>query len=104
MTQSWEELANTKRESILAAIPQEWRIQNPPIEEQVDVTGSYIQQFLTTSEIHITEASAVDIVDKIAKGEWTSEEVTRAFCHRAALAHQLVGHNHLPAPEERRGY
>jgi hypothetical protein len=92
MTQHWEERARAKREAILAAIPAEWRIDNPRVEDQVDVTGKYIQQFLNVKEIEITETTAVGIVRRIAKGEWKSEEVVRAFCHRAALAHQLVSH------------
>jgi amidase len=90
MTKSWQERAQEKRDAILAAIPAEWRIENPPVEEQVDVTGSYVHQYLTDREVEITETAAEGIVGMIAKGEWKSEEVTRAFCHRAALAHQLV--------------
>ena len=90
MTKSWEERAREKREAILAAIPKEWRIENPPVEKQVDVTGTYVQQFLSKMEIEITETSADEIVKKTVSGLWSAEEVTRAFCHRAALAHQLV--------------
>ena len=91
MTSSWQERAQGKRDAILAAIPKEWRIDNPPVEEQVDVTGKYVQQYLDGREVEITETAAEGIVGKISKGEWTSEEVAKAFCHRAALAHQLVG-------------
>ncbi|KAF2202921.1 amidase [Delitschia confertaspora ATCC 74209] len=88
---SWQEKAKAKRESVLALIPEEWRIQNPPsIEEQVDVTGSYIHQFLTDREIDITETTADDIVKKTVSGQWSAVEVAKAFCHRAALAHQLL--------------
>lgn len=38
----------------------------------------------------ITESSAVAILANIHAAIWSAEEVTRAFCHRAALAHQLV--------------
>jgi amidase len=87
---TWQERAQAKREAILAAIPQEWRIENPPNEQQVDVTGSFIQQFLTSREVEITETTADDIVKHTVSGRWSAEEVARAFCHRAALAHQLV--------------
>lgn len=30
------------------------------------------------------------IAEKVASGKWSAVEVTKAFCHRAALAHQLV--------------
>ncbi|KAH0036688.1 amidase, partial [Aureobasidium melanogenum] len=46
---------------------------------------------LTDREITITEENdAVDIVDKIRQQEYTAEEVTLAFCKRAAVAQQLT--------------
>ncbi|KAG9949029.1 amidase, partial [Aureobasidium melanogenum] len=46
---------------------------------------------LTDREITITEDNdAVDIVDKIRQQEYTAEEVTVAFCKRAAVAQQLT--------------
>jgi amidase len=90
MVESWQQRAQAKRESILAAIPKEWRIENPPRDKQLDVTGSFIQQYLDKREIEITETTADDIVKQTVAGKWSAEEVTRAFCHRAALAHQLV--------------
>ncbi|KAF2744850.1 amidase [Sporormia fimetaria CBS 119925] len=90
MTQTWQERAEAKRSSIIALIPPEWRITDPPNDQQLDVTGSYIQQFLSDNEIQITESTAEQILKNTHSGRWTAEEVTRAFCHRAALAHQLT--------------
>jgi len=89
---SWQELGEKKRQSVLALIPPEWRIPGPlpSVEEQPDVTGAYIQQYLTPREIEITESNAVEIVSHTCTGSWTASEVVTAFCHRAALAHQLV--------------
>ena len=39
---------------------------------------------LTTPVLTLSEA------DGTLSAEWTAVEVTEAFCHRAALAHQLV--------------
>ncbi|KAF1972622.1 amidase [Bimuria novae-zelandiae CBS 107.79] len=91
MADSWQDRAKQKREAILAAIPLEWRIKDlPSVEEKRDVTGDYISGFLSEKEVAITETDAEKIVEKTAKGEWKAEEVARAFCHRAALAHQLL--------------
>ena len=88
---SWQEIANAKREAIAESIPQPWRIDAiPSAAEQRDVTGNYIQQWLSLEEIEITETDAVDIVEKTSAGIWSAEDVARAFCHRASLAHQLV--------------
>ena len=62
----------------------------PSASEQRDVTGKYIQQFLTPREIEITETDAVGIVKNTTPGIWKAREVAEAFCHRAALAHQMV--------------
>lgn len=87
---TWEDTATQKREDILAAIPQDWRISNiPSIENQPDVT-TYVEQYLSEEELEITACSAAQIAQKCGSGEWTAETVTRAFCHRAALAHQLL--------------
>ncbi|GKZ21627.1 hypothetical protein AbraIFM66951_005167 [Aspergillus brasiliensis] len=85
---SWRKAAQAKRQAILDAIPQQWRIQHvsPPL----DVTGEFIQGFLTSREIEITEADAVAITAQTTSGNWSAVEVTEAFCHRAAIAHQLV--------------
>ena len=91
MVTDWESRAKTKREAILSSIPEKWRLQKvPAVEEQKDVTGSYIHQFLDEKEIAITETDAVGIAEKVAAGQWSAVDVTEAFCHRASLAHQLV--------------
>ena len=90
MTTSWEDTAAKKREAISALIPPEWRINDlPSVEKQLDVTD-YVKQYLSGEELEITESSADQIVEKTTSGSWTAEKVVRAFCHRAALAHQLV--------------
>lgn len=91
MAKNWETLAREKREAILAAIPAEWRLKTIPSHEEVkDITGPYIEQFLSKKEKEITNTDAVGIVEKTKAGTWTAVEVAKAFCHRAALAHQLV--------------
>lgn len=88
----WLAKGEAKRQSILDAIPDKWRLTDPvpPATEVRDVTGSYIQQYLSEREIEITESDAVDIAAQTTTGRWSAVEVTEAFCHRAALAQQLV--------------
>ncbi|KIW57597.1 hypothetical protein PV05_06136 [Exophiala xenobiotica] len=91
MVTDWQSRAKAKREAILSSIPDKWRLQKiPSVEEQKDVTGPYIQQFLNENEIEITETDAVGISEMVAAGTWSAVSVTEAFCHRASLAHQLV--------------
>ncbi|KAH8898409.1 amidase [Thozetella sp. PMI_491] len=89
---SWQQLAETKRQTILDSIPPAWRLPSPlPAPDSLkNVTGTYVQQYLTSREIEITESDAVQIVRRTTAGKWTATEVVTAFCHRAALAHQLT--------------
>jgi amidase len=89
---NWKELGEAKRDSVNALIPKAWLLPGPlpPPTEQRDVTGKYIQQFLTPREIEITETDAVGIVKNTTSAKWKAREVAEAFCHRAALAHQMV--------------
>lgn len=91
----WQESALEKRNAVNALIPEAWKlpVPVPSSSEQKDVTGKYIQQFLSPREVEITETDAVGIVEKTTTGVWKAQEVTEAFCHRAALAHQLVSSN-----------
>lgn len=90
-TSTWQHLAKAKVDAINGSIPEKWQLSSiPPIEEQQDVTGPFIRQFLSAEEVEITETDAIDIVEKTSVGIWTAEEVTTAFCHRASLAHQLT--------------
>lgn len=88
----WEALAKEKRDSVNALIPKAWLLPFPvpTVREQRDVTGKYIQQFLSAQEVEITETDALGIVAKTTSGAWKSKDVAEAFCHRAALAHQMV--------------
>jgi amidase len=91
MAQDWKKTAKDKADHVLSLIPQEWRISDiPSAEQQRDVTGAYIHQFLDKKEIEITETDAVGVVAKTTSGQWSAVEVAKAFCHRAAIAHQLV--------------
>ena len=88
----WQNTARAKQQAILDAIPPKWRIQGSisPVSEVANVTGDYIEQVLSPREIAITSADAVVITEHTTSGKWSSVEVTEAFCHRAAIAHQLV--------------
>lgn len=89
---SWQHLADVKRASLFDAIPAEWRLHETQVysaEELNDVT-SFITTFLSPREQQITASSALTIMKNVQCSTWSAVDVIRAFCHRAALAHQLV--------------
>ncbi|TNY17609.1 general amidase [Rhodotorula diobovata] len=45
---------------------------------------------LLPDELEITGSSIEGLLAKLSRGEWSAEQVTRAFCRRALLAHQLT--------------
>ena len=93
MVGTWETLAAQKRQALLNAIPREGRIPDHllPPEDQADVMGfSESSGWFTREELDITNVTALELLPKLADGSLKSETVTRAFCKRAAAAHQLV--------------
>jgi len=95
----WQEIASTKRSSLLATIPPQWLIPTElmPSDSFQNITTFPNQSgFLTPEEVQITASSASDIVHYISTHVWTAEKVTLAFCKAAAVAHQLV--HFLPTP------
>lgn len=95
----WENISAQKRALLNASIPKEWKVPADllPPDSQDDVTSwPATSGWFTQAELDITEQTAAQLVSKLAAGELSSETVTRAFCKRAAAAHQLVGHpNHF---------
>ncbi len=93
MASTWETLAAQKRQALLDSIPEEWRIPQDllPPDDQEDVTGfPETSGWFTPEELTITGLTASELLPKLASGELKSEAVTKAFCKRAAAAHQLV--------------
>ena len=90
---SWEDIATVKRAELLKSIPEKWIIPKAikPPDDQLDVTSFPAKSgWFTSKELEITSKAASELLDKLNCGEWTSEEVTSAFCKRAGAAHQLV--------------
>lgn len=90
---SWEEAADKKRKALYALIPEKWRIpadQLPPESERSAVRYLAKSGLLTAEELTITELPVQELVQKIASSEYTAVQVCQAYCHRAAIAHQLV--------------
>lgn len=89
----WQDKAAAKRASILASIPEEWRLSQSDLaraQEQRDLTGPFIRQFLNDEEVAITALDSVPLVGAIKSRKFSAVQVARAFCKTAAVAHQIV--------------
>ncbi|CAF4555030.1 unnamed protein product, partial [Rotaria sp. Silwood2] len=89
----WEELVAKKRKALAELIPEKWRIPADilPADSQHSVI-SYPEtsSLLSDEELTITQLTVKELVEKIASRKYSAVQVCEAFCHRAAIAHQLV--------------
>lgn len=92
-TTDWQARAEAKRAAREALLPADTLLPPGAVSDQTtDVTAiPRTSGLLSAHELEITESETPAILAKLASGEWTSEAVTRAFCRRASIAHQLVG-------------
>ncbi|KAJ5328696.1 hypothetical protein N7452_009086 [Penicillium brevicompactum] len=92
MAPTWQGIAEEKHSSRDKAIPTEWRL--PPgyvPDDQLNVMDIPAEcGLLTERELGITETDPVVLVEKMINRDFSSHEVTLAFCKRAAVAQQLV--------------
>jgi amidase len=89
----WEVRAAAKRASTLEKIPPEWRLTPAQLAEaanQRDLTGPFIQKFLSAEDVAIVTKDSVEIVKDIKAKKLSALQVTTAFCKTAAVAHQIV--------------
>lgn len=87
---SWDSLVHNKRAALFSSIPQEWRLPDVPSPDRCLNVIDWPRIVLSSEEVLITEAPPLVILTNIHALVWRSEDVTRAFCHRAAVAHQLT--------------
>jgi amidase len=89
----WQTIAARKQNERDSKIPSEWKI---PADLKPSAETNFVQDFpsksgfFTAHELDITESTASTVVAKIASAEWSSVEVVKAVCKRAAVAQQLI--------------
>ncbi|KAK7899811.1 hypothetical protein LTR67_003556 [Exophiala xenobiotica] len=99
---SWQDIVARKQQKCRDLIPKEWLLPSTimdslsfPLEKNpnkllaMDIPRK--SGLLTDRELAITESYTVaELLAKLASGEFSSSEVTTAFCKRAAIAQQLT--------------
>lgn len=92
-TQAWQVISENKRQALRDSIPVEWRVPEnllPPESQDSVISWPETSGWFTADELAITNSTVEELLPKLASGALKSETVTRAFCKRAAAAHQLV--------------
>lgn len=91
--ETYKQIAAEKRQKRNSKYIKDWLIKEDelPGREVKDVLNWPVESgYLSNEEIAITESNVMEIAAKLKSKEWSSYEVTSAFCHRASIAHQLV--------------
>ncbi|KAF4619032.1 hypothetical protein G7Y89_g14815 [Cudoniella acicularis] len=90
--QSWQEIAAEKQKQREEKIPEKWRIRAEllPNEETQDIQNwPHSSGFFTLEELSITESTATEVVQNIAKDNGRPQ-MMQAVCKRASITQQLL--------------
>ena len=89
----WQDVAAAKRKETVEKIPEDWRLPEAVLidgRKEKKIAGDFIEGLLDPRTREITGFDGGAILELISNGSLTTIEVTKAFCKRAAYAHQLV--------------
>lgn len=88
----YETISAEKRLQRQGKIPQQWLLQREKYQDATNLMDVPTTcGVLTNIESDITSNhDATDLLRRMADGTWSAEQVTVAFCKRAAIAQQLV--------------
>jgi len=91
----WQLIARRKQQEQIDAIPKDWTLKTRPAADRNNVLAIPREcGILSSREIEITEKyDATALVQELAAKRLKSVDVVTAFCKRAAIAQQLVGHS-----------
>ncbi|PHH91282.1 hypothetical protein CDD83_1092 [Cordyceps sp. RAO-2017] len=90
---SWQDVAERFQTHRASAIPAKWVIPPAKLDETLRSTNRVIDllpSLLSHHELQITALGASALAAKIRAGEYSCLQVAEAFCHQAAVAHQLT--------------
>ncbi|KAK3682999.1 amidase signature domain-containing protein [Podospora appendiculata] len=90
---SWRETAAEKRQTDMEKIPLAWRLRESTVAEakiRRSLVGTFIEGLLNAETQAITAMDVADLVQEMGSGRITAVRVVTAFCHRAAVIHQLT--------------
>jgi amidase len=89
----WDQVSKEKREALENSFPSEWRVPSDLLPKESDVSvldWPETSGWFTAEELSIANLPLQELLGKLASGQLSSLDVTKAYCKRAAAAHQLV--------------
>jgi amidase len=86
----WQDVAKRRREELYDVIPKDYLVSPALLKGKIFTSLPATCGILSQRELGITSLTASSLLKLIHKGAYTAVEVTKAFCKRAAIAHQAV--------------
>lgn len=92
-TPEWRSIALKHRQHRLSLFPAEWHLEQAKIPSDLKQPIPFIEGLLSDQEREITSlTTSLSTLQKwVASRTYSALEITRAFCHRAALLQQTTG-------------
>lgn len=90
---NWKEITEAKKRTLMGSIPSKWivpHLKEDMLSQGFVSTADYLDLILDEKEVSITKKDLRQLQKGILSGILSATQVTQAFCHRAALAHQIV--------------
>lgn len=89
----WRQIALKHRQHQLSLFPVEWRLGQESVPSDPKRTAQFVESQLSDQEREITSLSKslATLQQDIASRTYSAFEITKAFCHRAALLQQTTG-------------
>ena len=91
-------IATEKRLQRSNKIPKDWLVPSTTLHDATNLLEvPFTCGILSATECEITsDYDATAVLEKLKSGIWSAEQVTVAFCKRAAIAQQLVSYPDSP--------
>ena len=88
----WQSKVRVKHEDIYTRIPAAWKLDEELTKNPTSPSNAIgiVPGLLSQHEQQITALSVGELLERLHRGDLTSQEVLGAFCHRSSIAHQLV--------------
>lgn len=90
---SWQAKARTKVADTESKIPKGWVLQRADLDkarEQRNLTGPFIEQFISGGEKDIVRNDSLCLIEKIRYQRYSAVEVAETYCKTAAISQQIV--------------
>ena len=90
---SWQAKARVKMAEMESKTPRKWMLKQADLDkaaEQRNLTGSFIEQFISEGEKGIVRNDSPCLIEKIKCQRYSAVEVAEAYCKTAAISQQIV--------------